>query len=532
MAEEGNKRLRENIMKRFIILILPIFLFSQDNYQFGSSIRVNDDAAGMHYHATTQRSIGCRGDTVYLVWQDNRYGDQLFRQDRVFFSRSANAGNTWGPNIMISQDLDTLVCGDSHICLDDIGNIYVAYVTQNQNDNDDDIYFVKSTDGGDSFTVPIMVNDSADVRHQKYCSIAVDSSGDNVYVVWQDWRSIEHSIDIYLSRSTDGGVSFLPSVRVNDDDSAYQWYPVIACDETGQYVYVAWEDYRDTLYGENVYFARSTDYGQTFGLNYCVNDTIGTGTTNQRVPSIYYKNNVIYLTWRDERDGYCLYFAKSTDNGLSFGPNVRVVDDPDAYGYNASITANDSGLILIVWQDNRQYSTYGSDIYFAFSSDSGLSFSQNVLVNDHLGVASAWDWNPSICVNQEGQAFVAWSSTRNDPSLTNFDIYVANGTYVGIEETLGRIVLDAIRLDVYPNPFRHALGIRLSALVNEKVDLRIYDISGRLMKVLGYQRLRESGHQVIWDGRDEQGKSVSAGIYFVELVTDGYKEVKKVIKIE
>ena len=520
-------------MKKLIVLILPLFLFSQNNYVFGPSIMVNDDAPGMYFHATTQRSIGCRGDTVYLVWRDDRLGNPLWANSRIFFSKSTDAGDAWSPNLMISQDDDILWGFMPHLALDAFGKIYVAYNLVNDNTSNTEVCFTKSTDGGDSFSLPVLVNDSAEVHHQRYPAIAVDSSGQNVYVVWEDWRNPQYRIDIYLTRSTDGGASFLPSVRVNDDDdSVDQWFPVIACNETGQNVYVAWEDYRDTLYGENVYFARSTDYGQTFGLNYCVNDTIGTGTSNQRVPSIYYKNNVIYLTWRDERDGYCLYFAKSTDNGLSFGPNVRVVDDPDAYGYNESITVSDSGLILIVWQDNRQYSTYGSDIYFAFSSDSGLSFSQNVLVNDHLGVASAWDWNPSICVNQEGQAFVAWSSTRNDPSLTNFDIYVANGTYVGIEETLGRIVLDAIRLDVYPNPFRHALGIRLSALVNEKVDLRIYDISGRLMKVLGYQRLRESGHQVIWDGRDEQGKSVSAGIYFVELVTDGYKEVKKVIKIE
>lgn len=515
-----------------MIFILPLFLFAQNNYVFGPSIIVNDDPPGTHFHATTQRSIACRGDTVYLVWRDDRYETGLDRNARIFFSKSGDAGNIWSPNLMISHNWDSLGFFLPHMTLDGNGNIYVAYCSASDNNNDRDIYFTKSTDGGVSFTPPIMVNDSTVVQWQTFCACAVNSSGQNVYVVWEDRRNLQYRDDIYLARSTDGGLSFLPSVRVNDDTvSVYQWFPVVVCDESGQNVYVAWEDFRDTLYGANVYFARSTDYGQTFGPNYCVNDTISTGSTNQRVPSIYCRNNVILLAWRDERDSYCLYFTKSTDGGLSFGNNVRVPDNPNAYGYNPSITANDSGVIFVVWEDNREYSSYGTDIYFSFSRDSGQTFKPNVRVNDHLGNLSAWDFVPSVCANQMGRVFVTWSSDRNDPAHSDFDIYFAGGSYIGIHECANS-KLSSCDVHCYPNPFREqatiSCVIRGKREIDRAITVKVYDAAGRLVKCFT-SGIRDE-LVILWDGTNDYSRSVPAGVYFVEVINDKDKCVEKVIK--
>jgi hypothetical protein len=440
------KTIYGHFLKVLIILIFPLFLLAQNNYEFGPSIIVNDDPPGAYFHTTTQRSIGCRGDTVYLVWRDDRYGNPLWYNSRIFFSKSTDAGNTWSPNLLISQDSDTLWGYKPHLALDILGNIYVAYNLINDNTSNRDICFTKSTDGGISFSEPIIVNDSVEVLHQRNCAVAVDSAGQHVYVVWEDWRNLQYEPDIYFARSTDGGLSFLPSIRVNDDfDTTNQWNPVVACDNSGQNVYVAWMDNRDTLHGWDVYFSRSTDYGQTFEANYPINDTSTTGSTAQEYPSMYYKNNIIHTVWRDGRDPAGAYYAKSVNNGMSFGSNILVTDDSWA-GIYSSIAADESANVYIVWRDYRNYSTYGHEIYFSFSTDSGLTFSEDVLVNDHQGLVDAWDRDPSVCVNNNGKAFVAWDSDRNDPSHTNPDIYVATGTYVGIEEysELRAVIISAL----------------------------------------------------------------------------------------
>ena len=526
-------------MKRFVYFLLLssyfLLLHAQNNYEFGPSIIVNDDTPGAYFHTTTQRSIGCRGDTVYLVWRDDRYGNPLWYNSRVFFSKSTDAGNTWSPNLMISQNSDTLWGYKPHLALDVLGNIYVAYNLINDNTSNRDICFTKSTDGGITFSEPIIVNDSVEVLHQRNCAVAVDSAGQNVYVVWQDWRNPQYEPDIYFARSTDGGSSFLPSIRVNDDfDTTNQWFPVVACDNSGQNVYVAWMDGRDTLHGWDVYFSRSTDYGQTFGPNYPVNDTGISGNSFQGRPSVYWKNSIVYLIWDDWRDSAVgTYFDKSINGGVNFGIDVCVVD---TFGVSAypSITVNDSNQIFVVWEDGREYSTYGSDIYFSFSDDSGQTFNPNVCVNDHEGVVSAWDWNPSVCVNDSGKVFATWSSTRNDPSLTNFDIYFAAGNYVGIQEYCDP--KPTIAFKCYPNPFSKLINISFGIGQSAKGkdhSMKIYDISGRLIRNIPINLCNQnkSVKSVCWNGTDQADHQMPAGIYFVELVNNNKKYVKKIVKV-
>lgn len=173
----------KNITVILFIITAINFLIAQDNYEFGPSIIVNDDTPGIHDHYTTQRAIACRGDTIYLVWRDDRYEVSLDNNAQIFFSKSTNAGNTWSPNMMISQGWDTLHCILPHLALDASGNIFIAYNSKSDNDSDRDIYFTKSSNGGSSFTPPIMVNDSIVVKWQTNCACAMDSSGQNVYVV-------------------------------------------------------------------------------------------------------------------------------------------------------------------------------------------------------------------------------------------------------------------------------------------------------------------------------------------------------------
>jgi len=428
---------------------------------------------------------------------------------------------------MISQGWDTLHCILPHLALDAFSNVYVAYCTKSDNDNDRDIYFTKSTDGGISFTSPIMVNDSAVVKGQTNCACAVDSNGQYVYVVWQDTRNPQYDEDIYLARSTDGGASFLSAQRVNDDfDTTKQWFPVVACDNSGQYVYVAWQDFRDTLFASGVYFCRSADYGQAFGTNYRINDTISTAGW----PSIYYKSGIIYCAWRDSRDDHYIYFNKSTDGGLSFGNDVGVRDSTAGAGMYPSITADDSNRVYVVWYDSRTFTSTGYDIYFSYSDDGGMIFKSDVRVNDLLGISNAWDTSPSVAVNQEGQVFVAWCSDRN--GILNPDIYFAAGNYIGIQEFYDSKL--AITLMCYPNPFRQTTTIKFQApRTKSQIELKIYDVSGRLIKI--FSRFTPDAiapTHIIWHGNDEDGQVVPVGIYFVELVGDDKKVTKKVVKIK
>jgi hypothetical protein len=72
-----------------------------------------------------------------------------------------------------------------------------------------------------------------------------------------------------------------------------------------------------------------------------------------------------------------------------------------------------------------------------------------------------------------------------------------------------------------PNPSNGATMLRFSLPTQANVRLNIYDARGRLVRRLSDEFRTAGEHVVHWDGRDGQGRSVSAGIYFGRLMVTG-----------
>jgi hypothetical protein len=74
----------------------------------------------------------------------------------------------------------------------------------------------------------------------------------------------------------------------------------------------------------------------------------------------------------------------------------------------------------------------------------------------------------------------------------------------------------------YPNPFNPTTVIAYDLPRAASVDLRIYDVSGRLVRVLESDSQSDAGtHTATWDGRDDSGAPVSSGVYFCKLSANG-----------
>ncbi|MCK4339138.1 MAG: T9SS type A sorting domain-containing protein, partial [Candidatus Cloacimonetes bacterium] len=91
----------------------------------------------------------------------------------------------------------------------------------------------------------------------------------------------------------------------------------------------------------------------------------------------------------------------------------------------------------------------------------------------------------------------------------------------------------------YPNPFSTSTTISFFNTKNTKntknTEIKIYNIKGQLVKQLSIfnSQLNWEQSSIKWDGKDENGKSLSSGIYFYRLETDNYEsEIKKMILIK
>jgi len=73
-----------------------------------------------------------------------------------------------------------------------------------------------------------------------------------------------------------------------------------------------------------------------------------------------------------------------------------------------------------------------------------------------------------------------------------------------------------------PNPFSSKATIRYQAAKDgTSVSVRVYNLAGQLVKTMASGAVTAGDHSVAWDGRDEQGRMVSAGVYFVRLNIGG-----------
>ena len=84
----------------------------------------------------------------------------------------------------------------------------------------------------------------------------------------------------------------------------------------------------------------------------------------------------------------------------------------------------------------------------------------------------------------------------------------------------------------YPNPFNPAVVIPLELATDAAgVSLTVYDVLGRRVRQVWQGPLQAGSHRFTWDGRDEQGKDVAAGVYVYRVEIDGRVEAKKTTKL-
>ncbi len=158
-------------------------------------------------------AIGPDGE-VYMAWS-GPHG--------IMFDKSTDGGETFGDDIFVTDqpggwafDVPGIYrCNGMPITACDIsesifrGNVYVMWSDQRNGTDDTDVFFIKSTDKGETWGDIITVNNDASGRHQFFPWMTVDSTTGIIYSVFYDRRNTTGSAtDVYMAKSTDGGDSW------------------------------------------------------------------------------------------------------------------------------------------------------------------------------------------------------------------------------------------------------------------------------------------------------------------------------------
>lgn len=85
----------------------------------------------------------------------------------------------------------------------------------------------------------------------------------------------------------------------------------------------------------------------------------------------------------------------------------------------------------------------------------------------------------------------------------------------------------------YPNPFNPQTTIEFDIPESQDaVSLRIYDSSGKLVKTLIHAPMDAGNYSVIWNGTDDNGNAVSSGIYYYEMSTESYRQIRQLVLLK
>jgi len=152
---------------------------------------------------------------VYVVW---------WSPEGIMFDKSTDEGETWLnvdinitgfpiqwlysiPGIQTGVSFPVIACDRSNG--PNKGTIYVNWADKRSGANDADIWLVKSTDGGATWSEPKRVNDDGPGRHQFFNYMSIDQATGKIYIVFYDRRNYNGSnTDVYLAISEDGGENF------------------------------------------------------------------------------------------------------------------------------------------------------------------------------------------------------------------------------------------------------------------------------------------------------------------------------------
>jgi len=154
-------------------------------------------------------------------------------------------------------------------------------------------------------------------------------------------------------------------------------------------------------------------------------------------------------------------------------------------------------------------------------------------------------------IHRDGDAIqIAWLNFNGDdqiveiefegnPVLNAEDITVSDpfGNLISTKTFLVRKIVKNLLLQNYPNPFNPETWVPYQLAEDADVTICIYDQTGHLIRRMGLGKKQPGiyitkGESAYWDGRNENGEIVAAGVYFYTIKTGNFSATRKMIMLK
>jgi len=341
------------------------------------------------------------------------------------------------------------------------------------------------------------------------------------YLRVREWRAASGEAardqrDIVLASSSDGGASWSPKARVNDDPPRFDnALPSVAVDGSGN-VHVAWYDRRDDpVCGvlAHTYWAFSTDGGASFRPSRRLSTQSGlweeiqyTGNIGDHL-AVAAAGNQAYVLWT-QAGGFETHIYGVTIGDVFTSIAVpRFMAELSGVGVRVSWTVTDAHGIVGFRLSRAQ----GSSESFAPVGQALIpSRGESEYVESDGAVEPGHRYRYRLEVLRDGVAS-AWEG----PVEVNVPAAVTRLSWKGVS----------------PNPFVGAIRLELATPHSMEGTIRVYSVTGQEVATIHRGALPAGVTSYAWQGRDREGREAPAGVYIVRAEYGRESATMRVIRI-
>jgi len=236
------------------------------------------------------------------------------------------------------------------------------------------------------------------------------------------------------------------------------------------------------------------------------------------------------------------YVVSRTGRRITIQPGTPLGDYVVYYrGAGEGVTRCLAVSLKVVAQPFEVRSAPGSRVVQQWCANTDYNLSVNSFVSYPLACtlsAAVVPPQSSIAVGIVGDTVLSKSGYRTlsvqpnqetEPGTYVIRVQARNGGWVStLEDTLVYSVSYYLG-PAMPSPLRGSTVISYGLPVESPVSLKVYDLSGRLVRTLVSGREKAGYHKAVWDGQAEGGRGVSTGVYFYRLTAGSFSAVRKLV---
>lgn len=456
-----------------------------------------------------------------IVWMD-------WETDRVRSQRVDSSGNVlWvSSGVFLSDVVGRYAPPVPRAISDGAGGVVVSWTTAHEEMDEQDVYVQRVGPLGGLLWGEEGITLGKGICAPGSVELAGDGAGGAV-VAWYDGPGLES--DVYAQRvSAEGDVLWGAGGIGLCGVPGPQYRPQVVGDGASGAV-VVWLDSRNGGEQTDVYAQRISAAGSILwtadGVAVCAAEGRQCG-----VRLLGDGGGGAIVAWEDGRNIDFDLYAQRIDawgNPLWSVDGTAICTEEGWQGW-ASLLSDGRGGAILTWADARgfdhQYN--GVDVYAQRVDPSGNTFwaDGGIVV---CGGARAKD-GARLAGDGSGGTIAVWADNRT----SWWDIYAQRIDRSGqlgqpspklIE--VGDPVWPTAKMlhGSHPNPFLEATTLELDLPEPASVRLEVYDVRGRLVRVLVDEFQTAGRKQVVWDGTDMIGEAVASGVYYCRMRTPGHE---------